>query len=198
MMMHENFSPEAVVTISDLFTNLPALTSDRLVLRQLHSKDAQDYYEIFSDDEVTRYYDVDTMTSIEQARALIDRHDAHYRNRVSIRYALELKETGKVIGTIGLYNFKEAESVEIGFDLNRRYWKQGYMTEAIKRIIDFTFQNLRIYTVYGGFLKANTASENLMKRLGFKKGKVADDVEIKPGVFETVYFYRLDGEHTGE
>ena len=176
---------------SELFDNVPVLETNRLVLRQLTMDDAADYFEIFSDDEVTRYYDVNTMTDVNEAKALIQRHNAHYQNHVSIRYVLQLKDSGKVIGTFGLYDFKGSDSVEIGFDLNRAHWKQGYMTEAIRRVIDFVFQELGIAAVYGGFLKPNTASENLMKRLGFTRDKVLDTIEIMPGVFETVYFYKL-------
>jgi len=45
--------------------------------------------------------------------------------------------------------------------------------------------------VYGGFLKPNTASDNLMKRLGFVRDKILENTEIMPGVFETVYCYKL-------
>ena len=176
---------------SDLFVSVPVLETDRLILRQLDNDDAADYFEIFSNEEVTRYYDVDTMTRTDEAKALIDRHNAHYRNHVSIRYVLQVKDSGKVIGTFGLYDFKDKDSVEMGFDLNRAYWKQGYMTEAITRIIDFIFRDLGIAAVFGGFLKPNAASENLLKRLGFTRDKILDNIEIMPGVFETVYFHML-------
>lgn len=176
---------------NNLFDNIPELETDRLILRQLSDERAADYFEIFADAEVTRYYDVDTMTNIDQAKALIDRHNTHFQNRVSIRFVLELKATGKVIGSIGLYNFNGEESVEIGFDLNRRYWKQGFMTEALQRLIGFIFNDLEVSSIYAGFLENNIASENLMKRLGFRQDKVDKNIEIKPGVYETVYFYKL-------
>ena len=176
---------------NDLFVSVPMMETDRLILRQLTNDDAADYLDIFSNEEVTRHYDVDIMTRIEEAEALIDRHNGHYQNQVSIRYVLQLKDSRKVIGTFGLYDFKDRESVEIGFDLNREYWKQGYMSEAIRRVIEFSFQELGVGAVFGGFLKPNTASENLLKRLGFTRDKVLDNIEIKPGVFETVYFYKL-------
>jgi ribosomal-protein-alanine N-acetyltransferase len=183
------------MTISELFESVPTLQTERLLLRQLSTEDADDYFAIFSNDNVTRYYDVDTMTTVDQAKALIERHNAHYRNHVSVRYVLQTRDTDRIIGTFGFYDFKDTASVEIGFDLNYAYWKQGYMTEALRAAIAFIFYELAIKAIYGGFLEPNVASENLLKRFGFAKDKVVENVEIQEGVFSAVCFYKLDRDN---
>lgn len=179
------------MTKIELFEKPPNFETYRLHIRRLSLDDVKDYFEIFTNENVTRYYDVETMTSVDQAKELIEKHNQFYENKWSVRYALYNNEDKKTIGTLGLYDFKENQSIEIGFDLNYKYWKKGYMTETLKTVISFIFNNLNIQSIYGGFLKPNIASENIMKRLLFSRDKVEENIEIKPNVFETVYFYKL-------
>jgi ribosomal-protein-alanine N-acetyltransferase len=72
-----------------LFEQFPTIETERLRLRELLDEDAPAVFDLFRRQEVTRYYDVETMTDIAAARALITFMRERYANRAGIRWALE-------------------------------------------------------------------------------------------------------------
>lgn len=62
-------------------------------------------------------------------------------------------------------------SWEIGYNLGQRYWNKGYTTEAMQTILQFAKDTLGIKEIVGRHTKENTASEHVMKKLGFQYEK---------------------------
>ena len=54
-----------MTTAAMVYEEFPRLETDRLVLRELTSADAHDLFQIFSNSEITRYYDLDTFTRMQ-------------------------------------------------------------------------------------------------------------------------------------
>jgi [ribosomal protein S5]-alanine N-acetyltransferase len=95
---------------------------------------------------------------------------------------------GKAVGGIGVL-FKEdisRKNAEIGYWLGENYWGQGIMSEAIKKMVDFTFKNYDIHRIYAGVFEHNLASMRVLEKAGFqheavlkksifKEGKLYDD-----------------------
>ena len=117
----------------------PVIETERLVLRELREGDAQAVFQIFGDDAVTRYYDLPTFTSVEQARLLISRMNARNASRDALRWGIALKENDAVIGTGGFNQFVRGWfRASIGYDLARAHWNKGYMTEALRAMENVT------------------------------------------------------------
>src|SRR5215475_1387198 len=79
-----------VVAVEDMFTELPVLHTARLWLRRITESDAEGLFEIFSDEEVTRYYAFDTFAHIDQARELAGHGVEQYQRREAMRWGLLL------------------------------------------------------------------------------------------------------------
>jgi ribosomal-protein-alanine N-acetyltransferase len=71
------------MTPQEIYARFPLLQSERLVLRDLRPQDAPAVLRIFGDDEVTRYYDLDTFTDLAQAENLIERFQQRYLTDVT-------------------------------------------------------------------------------------------------------------------
>lgn len=135
---------------------------ERILLRPMTLKDAEDMYEYASDDETVRFV-FEKHTNLEETRKNI----ANYFMKEPLgKYAIELKETGKMIGTIDLRLKSGTNSAEIGYTLNKNYWKNGYITEAGKLIIALGFEKMGLERIYACYDIENPASGKVMERLG--------------------------------
>ena len=151
----------------------PILQTKRLVLRKFRRSDAQAVFEIFSQDVVTRYHNVETMQSIGQAEKLVEARASAFERGLGVRWGVVLRGRGdSVIGSCGYYNLNEVNrSVEIGYDLHPAYWRQGIMTAALRAAIDYGFSEGFFFWL--NRIEALTyvdheASVGLLRKLGFQ------------------------------
>lgn len=150
-----------------LFSHLPRLETRRLLLRALTMRDAADVYSYSKDPEVARYVLWDAHVSIAQTRSYLRFILRQYRNGEPASYGIVLKETGKVIGTIGfMWLNDENRSAEIGYSLSRAYWNQGLMTECLHAILDLGFRTLRLNRIEAQHDTRNPASGRVMQHCG--------------------------------
>ena len=86
-------------------------------------------------------------------------------------YAVVLKETGEVIGSIGLRRDSDLASGdaerELGYWLGVPFWGKGYMPEAAKAVLRHAFEDLGLETVWCGYYEGNARSQRVQEKLGF-------------------------------
>lgn len=156
--------------LRDLFDENLILESERLLLRPIKESDADDIFEIFSDIEVMKYYDLLPFLTINDAINQVDIFRKCLSEKTMIRWGIELKANGKLIGTCGFFAFSEENrKAEMGYELNREYWNKGIMSESLKMIMDFIFRETDINRIETYVEPMNTASLNLLESLGFTK-----------------------------
>ena len=145
----------------------PSLETERLILRKLRISDDRDIFEYAKVPEVSRYVTREPHKSIEDARAFINWNLERYNKGEIGEWAIELKETGRVIGSIG---FVELDKVNfcgtVGYALSKEYWGKGIMTEAVKRIIRFAFEEMGLNRVEAVHIPENEASGRVMQKAG--------------------------------
>ena len=118
--------------LRDIFDKPVTFETDRLRLRLLTQQDTRDIYEIFSDRQVMKYYDLSPFESLERAEEQIDLFTNGFEQRTMLRWGIELKDGGKLIGTCGFFAFNEdALKAELGYELNSSYHGKGLMSEAL-------------------------------------------------------------------
>ena len=124
----------------DIFSRLPVLETQRLLLRPLKMSDCQDVFAYSRDPEVARHVLWDAHQTIGQTRGYLRYILRQYRNGDPSSYGIVLKDTGHVIGTIGfMWLNTENRSAEVGYSLAREYWNQGFMTEALRAVLTWRF-----------------------------------------------------------
>ena len=152
------------------FSRLPEIHTPRLLLRSMRMSDAQDIFEYSRDPEVARHVLWEAHQNIHQTRAYIRYVLRQYRTGSPSSFCIELKETGKVIGTIGyMWISSENRSGEVGYSLSRAYWNQGYMSEALDAMIRFGFDTLNLNRIEAQHETDNPASGKVMQHAGMRK-----------------------------
>lgn len=156
--------------LRDIFDKPMTFETDRLRLRLLTQQDTRDIYEIFSDRQVMKYYDLSPFESLERAKEQIDLFTNGFEQRTMLRWGIELKDGGKLIGTCGFFAFNEdALKAELGYELNSSYHGKGLMSEALDAVLGFIFRESGINRVEAFVEPQNTASQKLLGKLGFTK-----------------------------
>ena len=156
-------------TEGDWFSRLPEMETPRLLLRKIRRRDAADLFEWCSDDQVARYVLWDAHEQISETRSYIRQVRAAYRHGLPSSWAIVLKSSRKVIGTIGFMWFsRENRSAEVGYSLARSCWGQGYMTEALSRVLRAAFEDLKLNRVEAQYDVRNPASGRVMEKSGMR------------------------------
>ncbi len=153
---------------SDSAFRFPDLETARLALRILTLDDAESVFRHFSDDEVTRFMDIDSCTRLEDARDIIDFH----LKDSGCRWGIFDKKTSALVGTCGYHCWEIDQSgsiAEIGYDLGKAYWGHGIMQETLNAAIPFGFEKMKLSKIYASVQPKNDRSIRLLARLKFRQ-----------------------------
>lgn len=145
----------------------PKIETDRLLIRVVREEDCKDFYEFCSDPLVCKYLTFNPYKTISHTRFIINNMINAYIHGTDVNFSIILKDNMKVIGSISL-NFKEKNNVaEVGYLLNSSYWNKGYMDEALKAIINVTFEYYNVDFIVATYIKENISSEKLLEKNNF-------------------------------
>lgn len=152
------------------FNVFPNLESKRFILREVKEKDYLQIYEIYSDKDTVKYQQMGTMETMEQAQKSVQAFLRGFENKKFIRWCIATREQDDVVGLITLHSFNEWNSQgEIGFMLNKAYWRQNVMGEVGEEVLKFAFQVMGLNRIEASVHPENIASIKLCGKLGFKK-----------------------------
>lgn len=125
--------------------------------------------EIFSDEEVTRFWSSPPLTRTSQARTLLREIRRGFREGRLFEWGLALKDNDRVAGTLTLWQLDvENRRAEIGFALARNVWGRGLMREGLNLAIGLCFGALGLRRLEADVDPRNTASLRLLESLGFQ------------------------------
>jgi ribosomal-protein-alanine N-acetyltransferase len=173
-------------------SSIPDLATERLRLRAPLPGDAAAVLSILGDPEVTRYYNVPTITTLAEAQALLERLDQRYAARDAIRWAIELVEHNEMIGSVGLLRFDfEHRHAELGYEMARRWWGHGLTPEAAAVVIRYGFSVLGLHRIEAGVLPGNDASVRVLQKLGFVEEGTRRDYLHAKGRFHSFRWFSL-------
>jgi RimJ/RimL family protein N-acetyltransferase len=123
---------------------------------------------MYSDVEFMRYWSFPVMRRFEQAVDYLAHRMQGATADIELVWAIELSATHDVIGICSLFNVEmAAKRAEIGFGLQRPFWGHGYMSEAVRAVVECAFDVLQLRRIEAEIHPANEASARLLERLGF-------------------------------
>lgn len=170
-----------------LFSHIPTLETDRLILRGMRVSDAEDMYAYAKRPSVTEYLTWNPHGSVEETREYLTYVAQRYRTGDFYDWSVVDKESGHMVGTCGFTSFScPNDSAEIGYVLNPDYQEKGLATEAVRRVLTFGFEELGLHRIEARFIEGNTASLRLMERVGMTfEGYARESMRIK-GRYRTI------------
>jgi ribosomal-protein-alanine N-acetyltransferase len=169
----------------------PPLETERLALRDLRYQDAALLRRLWSDPAVTKFMIVDPPIT-GTLQILLNIRGLRGRRRRFHRWALELKETGALIGTCGFIELRaHYRRAEIGFDLIPAQWGMGLMEEALAEVLRFGFEGLRLHRVFAMTHPDNARSIRSLEKAGFRLEGHLRDYYIDKGEYVDRLLYAI-------
>ncbi|GGE27560.1 GNAT family N-acetyltransferase [Streptococcus himalayensis] len=168
------------------------LETERLILRPVTLEDAGDMYAYASDEETTRYV-FPQNHSLEETKANIA---GIYLATPLGRWGIVLKETGAFIGSIDMHKLDTTmRKSALGYCLHKDCWNNGYMTEAVKAVIQLAFETLEMNALVAVHDKENPASGRVMEKAGMHFSHEEPYAKMDGDRIVTRMYYRLTKEH---
>nr|WP_242056873.1 GNAT family N-acetyltransferase [Planktothrix sp. FACHB-1355] len=180
------------VQIQNIFSDLPVLETDRLLLRKLNWEDTNDMFEYASDPEVSQWTTWSVHESIADTKTFLNAVINEYANHEVSPWGIQHKADGKIIGTCGfvdwIYNDDRAE---VGYALSRKYWGKGYMTEAVRAVIDFGFRTMELNRIEARCKIENIASARVMEKVGMQFEGILREHLFAKGSYHDLKIYAI-------
>jgi len=150
------------------------LETKRIIIRDHITDDIKSHHKLLSDDEIMYYLeDIKTSSFEESKKNLLDSINyASNPTREFVFLKMVEKNTNEHIGEIGYtvtYSKNNLKNAHLGYFTYPTFWNQGYVTEAVKELIRFAFEEDNVKRITTGCLAENIGSEYVMKKCGLKK-----------------------------
>ncbi len=171
---------------------MTVLHTERLILRQLEATDAEALELLINDYDVARttlnipypYPKGGAMAFINH-RAMVSKKGEGYS------FAIINKEKTEFMGTIGMQLDHKNNRAELGYWLGKRFWNQGYVTEGVRRVTQFGFEELKLHKIHAAAMTKNPASSSVMKKIGMQYEGTLRQHFLKWDAYEDVDYYGI-------
>ncbi|MGP8213921.1 MAG: GNAT family N-acetyltransferase [Bacteroidia bacterium] len=174
------------------FNPFPALTTERLILRQLSNDDVDDIFRLRADERVSRYIFRIPSTKTEEAKAFIEKINKGIDNNEWGYWAIALKSDNKLIGTACIWNIsKENHRAEIGYELIPDFHGKGLMQETLPVLLDFGFNTMNLHSIEAVVNPKNIPSIKLLEKFSFVREAFFKENVYYNGMFLDTAVYSL-------
>lgn len=170
----------------------PTLTTSLLVLRALRHEDAPAIRMLAGEREIA----ATTLTIPHPypegaAEEFIRRVSESDREGKSVGFAVTLRESGALCGTIGLLLDRDHRHAEVGYWIGVPYWGRGYATEAAAEVLRHGFEDLALHRIYAHHFRGNPASGRVLQKLGMRHEGTLREHILKWGEYIDVEQYGI-------
>lgn len=147
----------------------PRLETKRLIMREWRERDLDVFAKIFADAEVMRFLTGMPMSRIDAWRFMANSM-GHWELRGYGTWVVERKSDHATLGRVGLINPEGWPGLEVGWTLDRHYWRQGYATEAAEATLNYGFLTQGVSKLISLIDPNNKASQAVARRIGQTQG----------------------------
>ncbi|GGP18505.1 GNAT family N-acetyltransferase [Silvimonas iriomotensis] len=147
----------------------PKLITDRLLLRPFVASDAAELFAIHSDEEAMRWFGSNPALCLEDAEKILQAFMTAPQQAIpGMRWAIVRQHDQRLLGSCGFFKWDRGwRNCQIGYELGRDAWQQGYMREALSAMLAWMFANLGLNRIEARVHPHNAASLKVLDKLGF-------------------------------
>ncbi|WP_019242371.1 MULTISPECIES: GNAT family N-acetyltransferase [Bacillus] len=154
--------------MENIFAQMPQLETERLILRKITMKDAEDMYEYTSQEEVSKYVTWEAHQTLADTKGFIHFAQQKYYLKKVAPWGIQLKQSNKLIGTIDFVSWDPKHKIaEIGYAISKYYWRKGITSEAAEAVIKFGFNNMDLVRIQARCFVENIGSQRVLEKNGF-------------------------------
>ena len=143
------------------------METERTIFSVLEEKDLPDMTVMAGEPDTFRFIKKLRVMTDEEYQRFLRLKLEQIRLKTGYHWAVRLKEDGSFVGAVNLNPIGGTPRLQIGCQLKRQYWGQGFASELTKRVLEFAIGEAGLKEVYGVFEKENIVSRRLLAKLGF-------------------------------
>ena len=176
---------------------LPMIKTKRLILRNISMSDVDDMYEYSKSSLVGPTAGWHPHISPVETKSIIASFLTNQTRGELGVWAIVDRESGKMIGTIELYNYTYHFMAELGYSLNPDFWGNGFVVEAAKAVLDYGFNVLKLKRIEVSTFETNHQSIRVCEKLGLVREGVLRNSYLRYDglIFNKVMFSMTDTEY---
>lgn len=174
------------------------IETERLILRPFTAEDAEAMFHNWaSDPEVTKFLTWPTHKTVEVSRWVLNDWVSHYAEPEHYQWAIVPKDLGEPIGSIAVVrSSNDAKWVESGYCIGKKWWRQGYVSEALNALISFFFEEVGVERVQARHDPRNPGSGAVMRKCGMTcEGTLRRADRNNQGICDAVIYSILREEY---
>ncbi len=148
---------------------LPTIEGNLVNIRRLRRSDVNSIQRNINNRQVSRYLEgVPYPYTNKHAHRWVNSSHRLAKTGTCYFFGIEDRGSGSIVGGVGLNTVNLSDcNAEIGYWLGKRFWGRGFTTEAVRHIVVFSFDTLRLFRVYAFVNEPNRASIRVLEKLGF-------------------------------
>jgi [ribosomal protein S5]-alanine N-acetyltransferase len=174
---------------------LPNLETEHFNLRKINEDDIAAIFDYGSNPNVSKQVSWETHETLRDTSVFVEMILKGYAEGTKALWGLELKSTGKLVGTIDFVTIQERHrKAEIGYVLSEECWGKGYMTEAARRIISFGFEELQLERIQARCFVENEGSARVMEKVGMSFEGTMRNAMFAKGKFHDLKMFAIVSE----
>jgi ribosomal-protein-alanine N-acetyltransferase len=144
------------------------LETERLQLKEINESNVDDILRIRSNEVINQFVQRNSPKNNYDALQFILTIKERTKNNQTFYWGISLKDQPNLIGTICLWNFSEDRTVaEVGYELLPDFHRQGIMSEALKAVLNFGFNDLHLQEIVAMTNKFNENSKGILLKHDF-------------------------------
>ncbi|WP_333876456.1 GNAT family N-acetyltransferase [Flavobacterium sp.] len=168
------------------------LETERLLLRRLNENDVNEIFALRSNPEIMKYIPRPLAKTKEDALEHLRMIEEKIETNTGINWGITIKGHNNIIGIIGHYRIQpENHRAEIGYMSLPKYNGKGYISEAIKVVVEYGFEHMKLHSIEAVIDPGNIASERVLQKNGFVKEAHILENELWDGKFWDTVIYSL-------
>ena len=174
------------------------IETKRLILRPFDLSDAESMFRNWAKDpDVLRFMPYELCATVEDTQKHISQWLRYFEETAanSALFAIVLKDSSEVIGTIDFAETdKEARSAEVGYQLGKAWWGQGYATEALRALIKYCFERVKLNRLWASYDSRNPASGKVLQKAAMKYEGTLRQCKVRRGELSDSVRYAILAE----
>ncbi len=182
-MLHLNFHP------------YPELRTERLLLRRIKVSDTPEIFFLRSNEQVLEFIGKEPAADEEAVKEFIQNVNLDIDSSQAIMWGIALLQNPDIlIGNICYWRIQsQHHRAELGYTLHPDYWRKGIMKEAVLKVMDFGFDEMKLHSIEARTSSENLASTAILKSTGFvQEGYLKEEFCFRNKFYDTIIFSKVN------
>ena len=167
------------------------LQGEALLLRPLEARDAEDILRLVDAREIAENTFVPKPYPPEAASEFVRGRRENWRNDEAYVFAIIEGQGERFSGCIGLHPVYEHSRAEVGYWIGKPYWGRGLATAALRLLVQFGFEKLKLNRIEAGHFTHNPASGRVMQKANMRPEGVRRRYVWHRDQFKDLHWYAI-------